>query len=864
MLGAQNSRRTGIRWITQSMDLLWLRSPLAPVAAACITGVLIDALVCCGPLSSELWFIAWAVLGIGLGLGLGFRLGIVRSVDRPPANWLTRAMLGLLFVAVGGTAQRLSDLRYDSAAILSLLSNTPQPVVVEGIIEQPNSLRRNAFSHRHGRDPWQTLVRLKLNQIRVGQHFQACDGHLRVAINGRNDQIATGDSVRLFGTLSRPGAASNPGTVDLRKVDRRRNIHAQLDVASIDHVQLLHREQAFLCRMVAMLATHGRNQLLLANGPQTGPLAVALVVGQRDLVDNATRDLLLVTGTAHLLSVSGLHLAIVVLLTHWITIVLRLPATPKLLTVLMVCLLYTAITGARPPVLRAAVLVVFLLLANWMRRPIQPLNTLSLAAILLTLFNPELVFSVGVHLSFLAVTTLLICGQRESAQTTAVQQKLERERQLAALVDAEQSRLRRVTGALFGRFIKLIWLSGCVSVISLPMVWYHFHVIPLISVVSNVLLAPLLFVALASGLALIIAGWVWWPLATCFGFTCHASLSTIRWIVETSAQIPCSHFWLPSPPGWWVAGFYVIVAGSFLLRASYLTSTLRYAWIVSWVTSAVLLAIQPTPLGKGTLEATFVDVGHGTSVVIRLSPNDVWLYDCGRLGNDHHSSRGIDSTLWSLGVTHLRGVFLSHADADHFNALPGLLRRFTIDEILTPPGMLQEDEPALEAITQAIDRAEVPVRELSAGMSMRCGDKRLDILHPPAERIAGSDNANSLVIRMDAAGRSLILPGDLEEPGIAYLINQPRPAVGGLLMAPHHGSLTVDARAVVHWARPRETVVSGGRRSRRPEVIEMLRTTGSNVHLTITSGAIRIRIDHRGNMETRYWLNSPWRTGPSR
>ncbi|MDG2221270.1 MAG: DNA internalization-related competence protein ComEC/Rec2 [Rubripirellula sp.] len=855
---------TEIHWITRSMDSLWLRSPLAPVAAACITGVFADAVVCRGLLSPQLWFMAWTSLGIGLCIGVGLRLGLVRSVGQPQASGLTRVMIGLLFVAVGGTAQRLSDLRYDRAAIISLLSDVPQPVVVEGIIEQPNSLRRHAFSHRRGQDPWQTLIGLKLSQIRVGQDFRACDGRLRVTINGRCDQLTPGDSIRLLGTLSGPSAASNPGMVDLREVDRRRNIHAQLEVASIDHVELLHRERAFFSRMVAMLATHGRNQLLRATGPQTGPLAVALVVGQRDLVDNTTRDLLLVTGTAHLLSVSGLHLAIVVLLTHWITILLRLPAVPKLLTVLVVCLLYTAITGARPPVLRAAVLVGFLLLANWMRRPIQPLNTLSLAAILLTLLNPELVFSIGVHLSFLAVATLLICGQRDSGQTTAVQETLDRERQLAALVNAEQPRLRRVTGALLSRFLKLFWLSGCVAVITLPLVWYHFHVIPLISVVSNVLLAPLLFVALASGIALIITGWVWWPLATCFGLTCHVALLTIRWVIETSAQIPCSHFWLPSPPGWWVAGFYLIIAGSFLLRRGYRASTLRYVWIASWITSAMLLAMQPTPLNKGTLEATFVDVGHGTSVVIRLSPTDVWLYDCGRLGNDHHSSRGIDSTLWSLGVTHLRGIFLSHADADHFNALPGLLRRFTVDEIMTPPGMLQEDESALEAITRAIDVAEVPVRELSAGMTVRCGGKRLDILHPPAKRIAGSDNANSLVIRMDVAGRSLILPGDLEEPGIAYLINQPRPAVGGLLMAPHHGSLTVDARIVLHWARPRETVVSGGRRARRPEVVEMLRATGSNVHLTTTNGAIRIRVDHRGKIETRCWLNSPWQTGPLR
>ena len=63
------------------------------------------------------------------------------------------------------------------------------------------------------------------------------------------------------------------------------------------YVTLLQHDRAYVGRVLAMLTTHGRNQLLRYTGRQTGPLAIALVVGQRDLVDNATRELLMVTGT---------------------------------------------------------------------------------------------------------------------------------------------------------------------------------------------------------------------------------------------------------------------------------------------------------------------------------------------------------------------------------------------------------------------------------------------------------------------------------------------------------------------------------------------------------------------------------------
>jgi competence protein ComEC len=855
LTGAQNSRAAGIRWISEPLAQLGMRCPLLPVAIACVAGVMIDATACSGPIDPRVWAGIWC----GLGIGLGLLLSLIRSQTTAAVRW----SVVCLFVPTGAAAHRVSDLRYERASILSLLSESARPAIVQGTVDRPSQLRRDSYAHGSHQTSWQTCVELELTAIQLGGAFQPCDGRLSVAIGGRCDQLAPGDSIRIAGSIQGLSPPSNPGAVDLRAIYRQRNLHGRMEVDSIEHVTRLDRRRALFGRVVSELATHGRNQLLAATDDRSGPLALALVVGQRDLVDPETRDMLLVTGTAHLLSVSGLHLAIVVLMARWLAIVLRFPMTGKLVFVLAVCLLYTAITGARPPVLRAAVLVGSLLLASWIRRPVQPLNTLSLAAILLMLLNPELVFSIGVHLSFLAVATLLICAHRQSGRSAASRDAAEREQRLTDLVAAAEPKWIRLSKSTIRYCFQLVWFSGCVSAISLPLVWYHFHVISLTSIGCNLVLTPLLFVSLASGIALIAAGWIWWPLSMVFGWGCHVSLLMIRWVVETAAQIPAGHFWLPSPPGWWVVMFYAVIVCSFLIRRALRASLVRYSWMISWVMLALAIALRPAPLERGTLEATFVNVGHGTSVVVRLSANDVWLYDCGRLGNEHHSSRDIDSTLWSLGITRLRGVFLSHADADHFNALPGLLRRFTVDEMLTAPGMLQEAEPALRSIRSVIQEQRLAVRELSAGMalepvSLEPGGQRIGILHPPAKRVVGSDNANSLVVRIDAGGRTLLLPGDLEEPGIRDLTNQPRPHGGGVLMAPHHGSLTLDARAVLQWARPREVIVSGGRRASRPEVVDMLGITGSDVHITATSGAIRVRIDASGNIEVRRWRDSPW------
>ena len=178
----------------------------------------------------------------------------------------------------------------------------------------------------------------------------------------------------------------------------------------------------------------------------------------------------------------------------------------------------------------------------------------------------------------------------------------------------------------------------------------------------------------------------------------------------------------------------------------------------------------------------------------------------------------------------------------------------------------------------------MPIRELS------CDDEFFDpsssadqhrskilVLHPPPYRVQGNDNANSLVLRIDVGGRSLVLPGDLEPPGLEMLLNRSRPLPGGVLMAPHHGSLTVDSQAILDWARPGQVIVSGGERAKRPQVAEALRVRGSDVFVTAEIGAIQVTLPAgntkdaakssigtqsaqplRSQATIRAWLSDPW------
>lgn len=787
---------------------------------------------------------------------------------------IRRIVAVLVFVPFGGYLHNSQSNLHHNRNILRYLCSTEQPTIIHGIVDRPPTMRNRQSRNnaaKHHRSQWQTQIEVQITELRVGQEFKPTDGRVLVIIEGQYQDLLPGDVIEAYGKLCRFRPPSNPGQRDLRPVYRYRDLQAQFKVGAPSQVITLPEttsKQKVVRRWLAEFAALGRDELLQHTSESAGPLAVAMVLGQRDYIDRATSDLLLVTGTAHLLSVSGMHLAILVILANILAILFRLPVRTKISCILLFCLFYTFLTGARPPVIRAAVLVGVLLVSIWLRRMNQPINTLALAALILVLINPGNVLNVGVQLSFLAVTTLVLCAHKIVCEP-ACGANDKQNRILDQLIDTGRNRFFVFTEHLAKILKQLLWFSCCVTSICMPLVWHQFHVVSPISVLVNLLLAPCLMVALGSGVLVILMSLFHNSLAIVPAWVCSRTLEWMRWVMSVAAEVPLGHAWLPAPPVFWVITFYVFLTFTFFvpfhrrwLRCS------RCIWVLIWISVAYGLATRERRAPEDSLEATFLDVGHGTCVIIRLPANKIWLYDCGRLGNESYSSAGIDHALWSLGITQLDGIFLSHADSDHFNALPGLLKRFQVNCVITPPGMVDESESALIPIQRSLNHYQIDVREAHHNIDLGKLDKfdqsdhlfpqTFQVLHPPIRRLNGSDNANSLVLHLCWRGRSMILPGDLEPPGTAVLVNLPRPNAGSILMAPHHGSLRMEAASVLEWARPSETIVSGGPRASKPEVYNMLSTHGSNVHVTAVVGAIRVQIGKDGDVCIKEWGFTGW------
>jgi competence protein ComEC len=335
--------------------------------------------------------------------------------------------------------------------------------------------------------------------------------------------------------------------------------------------------------------------------------------------------------------------------------------------------------------------------------------------------------------------------------------------------------------------------------------------------------------------------------------------------VGIGESVPFGHFWLRSPPAWWLYSFYffglAVALGGGVKQSR---GRRRLLWVLGgWF--LIGLVLQPISdwiarSGDGNASKlcfTFIDVGHGTNVIIETPDHETWLYDAGRMGDHQRSYQVMIEALWAMLIPKIDTVVLSHADADHYNGLEGIAKRIRIDRIVSTQQVFEHPSPLLQRNLAIAKRfgSKTEVRE-RGDLHQGKGWSTL-ALHPPLQGVLGSDNANSLCLLFEFAGRRVLLPGDLEPPGLSMLVAQDATNVD-LLMAPHHGSLSSKADLLLKWCQPETVVISGSTRAMSPRVLQLFEAPQRQILVTARDDAIRYEIASDGTVLVRQWSTDRW------
>ncbi|HMK72040.1 MAG TPA: DNA internalization-related competence protein ComEC/Rec2, partial [Myxococcaceae bacterium] len=570
-----------------------------------------------------------------------------------------------------------------------------------------------------------------------------------------------------------------------------------------------------------------------APSPDAAALYAALGAGLRAELSSDWEGLFARSGLAHVLSVSGLHvaaLAVLVLVGLRLALVRLLPFAarrwdarrPAALLALPVLWAYVAFTGWQGPAVRSALMASAVLGGHVLGRAPDTLHALGLAAWAVLLVDPASVADLSLQLSFLAVLALVLL-------TPAVRSLIPLARPDPVHASPRRLRWERMReGAL-----ETVAASAAVTAANAPLVAGAFHRISLAGLLSNVVCLPLC--GLLTGLA---------AASAALGPTLPWAAAPVGWAgtrvawlllraVELFAGLPGAAVGTPGFGPWagaaWAIGLLAFALGRGRVRALSLLAPLAAA--------AVFLAPELGP--QPALAATFLAVGQGDSAVVSSGGVHLLVDGGGSPTGSDPGRRTVLPALREQGIRRLGLVVLSHPHPDHALGLVAVLREIPAERIWLPPG----PRGALErAVEEAAPGAHV--EEVSAGRSLVLGEAKVEVLAPPAGGGRGrSLNDQSLVLRVTAGATSVLFPGDIEAPAEEGL----HPGRVTVVKAPHHGSRTSSTRSLVEETRPGLVVFSVGAHNRfgfpHPEVVSRWERVGSRTLRTDLDGAVRVVSD---------------------
>ncbi len=732
-----------------------------------VSGILADHLI--DPLFVTEWLIALA------GLAIWTIVQMVR-IRRESRRFLLveRFTIGVTIFGVFGIWHHLFWNLYPSSDLVFVIDGEPQPVSLRGqVLSAPININRQPDPLSIPIDTEQCFFSVRSEAIRTGENeWTGITGDCRVRVRGGIHSVGPGDTVVLWGKLSAASDAKNPGGWEPSQYARTQRCLCVLDVKHPDCIQSIRRVDALNPNwFMRRLSSHFQRVLLTQLPGRPGELAVAALLGVRDFVDDDTLDSFLVTGTIHLLAISGLHVGIIVYVL--LNALLMLQRSPKFITSH-----------------RYAVLPGLLRHGGWSgtgdsrnRHRLGRLHwTASVSSMSLIQYFGDsrddclVVESDGsLRCSGAALVSGSGCHDLDRTEVCSAHGESHFEVGLSsssftttscpgetrAEISGDRSCLYRDlgAGAAVGRLSFQFDIPHRVGFKSV-----------LVDSVGRRLdqrtcyLGTVVDSALHRGSARV---------------GLRGSLDVLSDSVRSLADMPFSHFWLAGPPKWLVVAFYTMVALAVCwpicrIHGNRVMAGLLTLLIVIWLASGLT--------GRSTMDElrlTFLSIGHGTCVVMQLPDESVWIYDAGTMGSNRFAVQEISKFLWTEGITKIEGVMLSHADLDHFNALPGLLRRFSVSKICTSRFLTENDQPGIHSLLDAIDRHQVPVHCVHAGDRLPIPSAVvMTVRHPtpqvklPEKEASPPDNEASVVLEIEYQGRRILLPGDLEGTGMQRLLSE--------------------------------------------------------------------------------------------
>ena len=657
------------------------------------------------------------------------------------------------------------------------------------------------------REKYQILY-LKNNSITYQNHSYQ---ESRIIVYDDSFQkMKIGQQIKVRGDGSAFEEARNPGNYDAKKSYAKRDIYGSLwasQILDVSGKEWLLQEKLFEIRQT------WAGKIRTEMGEEKGNILCAILLNEKDDLDEDIKELYQKNGYGHILAISGLHISFIGVGIYHILRKIGAGYGVSALISMSILVLYVVMIGFSVSIFRAFLMLLIRIGAEVTGRVYDMLTAVFLSAGILVLYEPLYLADAAFQLSHGAILALLI---------------------VAPAIKRYENAESRLPKSLYG--------SLAIQISLLPItLWWYYEISPY-SLLWNLIVIPLMSGLMTFG---ILGSFL--PFPALWLKVCKLILSVFEAIGEMGSRLPGSRIVVGRPSMIAMILFYVWLVIMVFLSAC--KGRYRKGILISFFLVCSLFIKIPT----GELEITMLDVGQGDCICLEGPYGKNYLIDGGSSDVSSVGKYRIESFLLYKGIGKLDYVFLSHGDQDHYSGVKELLQRQKVGvEIrnLVLPETYRSDEELLEIADLARENG-IRVSCIKQGQVLKEHETTIRCIQPGSDDTDLEGNAGSMVLEIRYKAFSMLFTGDTELEGEERLIQNLSQSYQVLKVA-HHGSKNATSKEFLERVNPKVALISAGENNMyghpHEEVLDRLKAQGCRILCTFEQGAITLKT--RGNSLT--------------
>lgn len=776
--------------------------------------------------------------------------------------------------------------------VLRLGSHPPQPCLGPSQLAYYNSDGRDSSSPRVTVDGYvasypvlrdgRRRLDIEVESLEFSGERKKVSGRLRIQ-TGDVYRYRYGESVRARGVLTEPPVFED---FSYRDYLARKQIHSLLLRPRIEPQPGMLRG-GFPLELIYGVRNRGEKLLNRLLPEPHASLANGMLLGIEAGIPRDLYDRFNLTGTSHVIVISGSNVALVA----GVLMALGFRSFGKrgaLWPTLGGLAFYALLVGGDAAVMRAALMGSLFVIATVLGRRSTALVSLAAACLLMTLWNPLMLWDVGFQLSSAATAGLILIGPALTGGFSSLLNQLKSRLQKWGPSPSNPGPEFLMPGSIGDLLRDALIMSLAANIATFPLIAYYFGRLSLISLLTNLLIVPVQpWIMIFGGIALTAGLSGLEQVAQYLLFIPYASLRWTTMIVNWSASFQGASVEVDWFGGGAAALTYAAILGLYWRRpvsssvrrfwrrairfcalphreasARIRLALLRKAHWTAGVFSAVAGLVWWFALTQpdGLLHVQFLDVGQGDGIFIQTPSGRQVLIDGGDDSQQLYAELGAVMPFWDRRIDY---ALVTHPDWDHLGGQTDLPERFKIGSAIISENTRGHEDS--EIWLAALSAANVPVEGLQRGGWLDLGDgvALWALWPPPEEALKGLDeddkNERSLVLKLVYGDFTALLTGDAGQPSEERLLHGGQPLAAQVLKVGHHGSEHSSSSAFVEAVGPSVAVIQVGAENRYghpdPEVLEIL--DGRLVLRNDLEGRVHIRTDGKLMwIETERGINS--------